>query len=231
MYFSSIFGFLSSFEPYTKMATSAFGMITNYRQNKKIESVEKDVSKIKDVLGLKETNLSDDELKIISLFIMKSEEFNRSINLVTMEYDDFVNISVENSIDDILMYLESYNFLNVERFISGESHYKLKYEVFINSDLLQKVFNDSMTYSELFRMVVNFMFDNYRRDNILDTHKILEELTLNNFLLNPILFHLDNIGVIKLIRTFGKNDLIADSFSLDKPKLFELYKKLNESGE
>ena len=56
---------------------------------------------------------------------------------------------------------------------------------------------------------------------------MIEELTLNSFLVNPILYHLDLIGIIKLNKTLGDVDIIAKHFLLDKPKLYELHRELN----
>lgn len=202
MKYSPIFNFLESLEPYTKVASTAYGMLVNYRQNKKIESVENDVQNIKDILGLNEVILSDNELKIISIFI-------------------------EEDIDDLLISLESYDFFDVQKCLSNNSDYRLKYEIFINSNLLQNIFNKAMTYSELFKLSVNFIYDNYRKEDILYTNKLIEEISLNNFLINPILYHLDLIGVIKLSKIMPKPYLIADESILNKANLMKLHRSLN----
>lgn len=231
MNFTSIFSFLEEFEPFTKSASTVWGMITNYRQNKKIESVENDVSKIKTVLGLKEKKLTDDELKIISLFIKRGEERNYSTHLIPIDYSEFNELNITDDLDDLLLTLESYRFLDVERFISGESHYRLNFITYINSNLIQSIFSESITYSELFRLVVNHIYENHRKEDIIYTHKLIEELSLNNFLLNPILYHLDLIDVIEMSKTLGNVDVIVTHSILRKPKLYELYRELNEDEE
>ena len=227
MNFSAIFSFLEPLDPYSKVATTVYGMLANYRQNKKIESVEEDISKIKAVLGLDEINLSDNELKVSALFIKKSEQSNDATGSISIAYVEFVKLDLNEDIDDVLMYMESYGFLDVNTCMSGESFYKLNYTIFMNSNLLHNIFNQSMTYSELFRLVVDHIYNNYRRENAVQTNQLIEELSLNGFLLNPILYHLDQLGVIDLIHTNGYVDLIARDSMIRKPKLFEVYKELN----
>lgn len=228
MIYTSIFSFLEPLEPYGKVASAIFGMVTNYRQNKKIESVENDVSKIKTILGLKEKKLTDDELIIISLFIKISEEKNHSTDLISISYSEFNDLDIRIDLDDLLLTLESYGFLDVRSFISGESIYSLNYNIYINSNLIQSIFSESITYSELFRLVVNHIYENHRKEDIMKTYQLIEELTLNNFILNPILYHLNSIGVIEMSKTYGNVEIITNHFLLKKPKLFELYRKLNE---
>lgn len=83
---SSIFSFLGESEPTIKSATTVYGIIKNYQRDKKIESVEKDVSKIKSILGLKEINLTEDELKVVSLFINKSMKSTDSIDSIYLSH-------------------------------------------------------------------------------------------------------------------------------------------------
>ncbi len=227
MFFTQIFSFLEPFEPYTKAVSSALGMITNYRQNKKIESVENDISKIKSILGLKEVKLNENELKVVSMFIEQSEKTNHSIDNTYMHYSKLQELELEDDLDDVLLSLESYGFFNVRRTLSSSSHYVLNYKIFINSNLIQSIFNESVTYSELFRLVVNHIYEHHRRDTVIYTYKLMEEITFNNSLLNPILYHLDFIGVIKLNRALGDVDIVAKHFLLDKPKLYELHRELN----
>ena len=52
---------------------------------------------------------------------------------------------------------------------------------------------------------------------------------LNQFLINPILYHLNLIGVIKFGMEMRKSDLITPYFYIDKPKLYELYRGLNKN--
>lgn len=228
MNFSPIFSFLESLEPYTKTATTALSVISNYRRDKKIELLEEDVKKIKDILGLSEISLSDDELKIISIFIEEAEKRNYTIDGVYIKYNEFKKLDVSEDLDDLLISLESYNFFNVQKFLNNDSNYSLKYEIIINSNLLQKMFNDSLTYSELFKLVVNFIYENYRKEDILYTNKLMEEISLNNFLINPILYHLDLIGVVNLSKTLGNPEIIATHSILNKPNLMTLYRTLNQ---
>lgn len=231
MFFTPIFSFLEKFEPYTKAVSSALGMITNYRQNKKIESVENDISKIKSILGLKEVKLNENELKVLSLFIKKAEEKDYATHLISIDYSEFNELDISGDLDDVLITLESYRFLDVQRFLNGGAHYKLNFITYINSNLIQSIFSESITYSELFRLVVNYIYENHRKEDIIYTNQLIEELTLNIFLLNPILYHLDLIGVIKLSKTLGNTKIVASHSLLIKPKLYELYRELNEDEE
>lgn len=228
---SSIFSFLGESEPTIKSATTVYGIIKNYQRDKKIESVEKDVSKIKSILGLKEINLTEDELKVVSLFINKSMKSTDSIDSIYLSHAYLKKLQLVDDIDDILLNLESYKFINVKLITSDSSLYNLKYEIFISSNLIKSIFSNSITYSELFRLVVNHIYENHRKEDIIYTKQLIEELTLSDFLLNPILYHLNSIDVIEIKQTYPSTNLIANYSLLIKSNLYKLYRELNEDKE
>ena len=121
MNFTSIFSFLEQFEPYTKVASTVYGMVVNYRQNKKIESVENDVLEIKSILGLKEISLTNNELKVISTFIDNSIKLDKSVDLMALSMSSFKKLDIDEDIEDIFINLQSYGFIVENKIISKGS--------------------------------------------------------------------------------------------------------------
>ena len=148
-------------------------------------------------------------MKIISLFIQKAEEKGCATNSILIDYAELAVLDISKDLDDLLLTLESHRFLKVTPFIGGGSSYQLSFIAYINSNLIQSIFSESITYAELFKMVVNYIYEHYRKDDILVTSRLAEELSLDSFLLNPILYHLDRIGVIQMSKTSGNPDAIT----------------------
>ncbi|RLA83234.1 MAG: hypothetical protein DRG78_05005 [Epsilonproteobacteria bacterium] len=104
--------------------------------------------------------------------------------------------------------------------------YNLKYEVFYQSNLIEQMFNKSMTYFDITVQVINYLNDNYQDNDSITMKILLNDLTLNTLLLNPILYKLNQYEAIQFSPVVPNKDFIVKSITIKKPKLLK-FKRLN----
>jgi len=215
-------------ESYFKTASAVLGFIKNYKQDTSIEQLENEIKNIKSILELDNIKLNDIELSIVNLFINKSVEKYQAIDRISIE-DTFFNSSLKYDTDDILKsleILESYNFIERNSYFNPKIYYlyNLKYDIFFKSNLIEEIFKKSLTYIDITNMVLNYLIKNYKNNEGVKMETILNDLTLDTLLLNPILYRLNKYKAIKFSKIMPSNDLVVHYLFVNRPKLLSFKK-------
>jgi len=223
---------MAEYEPYIKSITTVAGVIQNYKQDTKIEILENEIIHIKKLLDIEVFLLNDNELKIINIFITQALLQNQSIDRVPIDRNTIFNLLEldKDTIINSLEFLKSHDFIKRDiddEEIGDHPLYKLNYEVFYQSDLIEQMFNKSMTYFDITVKVINYLNDNYQDNDSITMKTLLNDLTLNTLLLNPILYKLNQYEAIQFSPVITKEDFIVKSFTIKKPKLLK-FKRLNK---
>lgn len=226
-----IFELISENEPFVKSLSSIYGIVKNYQRDKKIELNSKELAYIKNILRLSTYELTEIQMKIIDVFLIKSEQSNENLNRISLTYDDINEKYLINELDfqKNILELESENFINTEKFIDNSKEYQLNYNIFIESNLIYNLFNKSICYYEILNIVVDLLFQIEDEENIIEinVNKFMQQNSLNYLFMNPIIYHLANLDIIEYDTSLTQNILINENFYIkDKSNLLKLKKQL-----
>lgn len=226
-----IFELISENEPFVKSLSFIYGIVKNYQRDKKIELNSKELAYIKNILRLSTYELTEIQMKIIDVFLIKSEQSNENLNRISLTYDDINEKYLINELDfqKNILELESENFINTEKFIDNSKEYQLNYNIFIESNLIYNLFNKSICYYEILNMVVDLLFQIEDEENIIEinVNKFMQQNSLNYLFMNPIIYHLANLDIIEYDTSLTQNILIDENFYIkDKSNLLKLKKQL-----
>jgi hypothetical protein len=223
-----IFRFIAQNEPLVQAISTTYSVAKNYQRDKKISLHDEEIKYIKSVLGLTTYELTDNQLKIIDIFLVKSEEENKNLNRIEAYFNELkekININ-EQELNNELQELESENFIAVN---SDFKEYKLSYDIFINSDLVYKLYKKSTDYYVILNMVIDFLLEinansKYTQVNV---EKFIEKNSLNYFFMNPIMYHLKKNEIIEYEESLQPKILLDSYFYFEgNAKLLKLKKLL-----
>ena len=200
------------------------GVISNYRQNKSINKNAKEIQQIKNKLGLSQIEIRNKDMFLIKFFIDEVVKSNQTLeNIFLTEEEIFNKLDNVNKseLSESLLELDSFGFFDKDYILSVGNRYSLKYSLFYTSNYIEKISEGSCSYLELFVTVTNYLEKNSSNNIDVNVQDIIEKLPINEFLLNPILYHLNELGVVKLSKVIGKckTELIAYDFKVDISKL------------
>lgn len=216
---------LSIFEPLSFTIKHLYESFTD----DEIAHLTKEVEKIKSYLGLSKVHLNSNEERFIRLFLEKSYKMNRAIKYISIDYKDlFESLNIDkNSFEDILMNLESYDFIRQTKLIGGEGFIELEYPIFWNSNLLEIESGNSISFEHILVIVTKYLFDEHRHSKgVISSETIMKSTSLNEFLLNPILAYYEEYQIVNPLHTMGDVSIIYNAFILNKASLTKLNRKI-----
>lgn len=226
---NDIFQFLAQNKPLLEALGTIYGIVKNYQRDKNLASHDKELLYIKNVLGLTTYELTDNQLKIIDIFLDKSAKYNHTINWIDIDFDELkekTNIN-QQELESELQELESESFITINR---NYEEYKLSYDIFLDSDLIYKLSDKSTDYYMILRMVIDILLqiDDKGRITEINVEKFMEEHSLNHFFINPLMYHLKKLDIIEYEESLQPSCLLDTYFYFEgKAKLLKLNKQLS----
>jgi len=221
---------VASYEPIMKSLLTGYGIVKNYQRDKKLEYHDKELALIKEKLGLNTYSISDDELKVINTFLIQSEQIDRNLKLVDINFENLKKETnfKEERLKEILLNLESEEFINITR-IPNSKEYKLNYSIFYKSNLIEKMYSNSISYFDILNIIIDKLLntDSDSSDMLIYVDKFIEKHSLNSFLINPIIVHFELLNIIKESHLeTGSCILVKSYICIDKAKLIKYNKQL-----
>ena len=208
------------------------GIVKTLFDNAESNKAQKEIELIKQKLGLVKVQLKNVEFTFLQIFTEKSIQECTSFEYLSIDYDEVFNILEidKNSFKDILMSLESYGFIcHKSQGMGYNGIIKVSSKVFWNSNLLEKISDNSFSFESWLKVTTEFLYENYRySEEPIRIKQFIKEGNASEFLINPIMsFYLEN-NIIKIICQPGSNSAtICSDFQVVSSELYKLYHNID----
>lgn len=215
------------FESISESLIAPYGIFKNYQRDKKLELHDKEITYIKEILGLSTYVLNDNELKIINVFLTQSEVEELNLDCVRFTLEQLIEKTNLNQelIKTALLQLESEEFIET----TNNMYFQLDYSIFIKADLISKIFLGATNYYIILNCVVDSLINiqNNNKHMQVNVNEFISEHNLNYLLINPILLHLKYENIIEYDTLYIQTILLTNSFFItNQAKLLNFKKQL-----
>jgi hypothetical protein len=215
------------FESILEKLITPYGIFKNYQRDKKLELHDKEITYIKEIIGLSTYELNDNELKIINVFLTQSEVEELNLDCIRFTLKQLIEKTNLNQelIQSTLLNIESEEFVKVK----NGMYFKLDYSVFIKSDLISKIFSGATNYYIMLNYIVDSLINIQNNNKYIQVNvkEYISEHNLNYFFVNPILLHLKYENIIEYDTLYIQTILLTNSFFItNQAKLLKFKKQL-----
>lgn len=220
-----LFKFLAGMNP---ISNAIVNLVDDYKNEEQFSKINEELNLIKQRLGILPYLLNTDEIKLIDVFLAFSEECKKPLYLAPLTINDLMAKTgfLGEKIKRLIETLENENF--IKRGDAWTPDFQLEYSIFYKSDLITQLSSQAVNYYDILDLVIKYLRDekNIEDKYNISIEKIMKDVTLNHFLINPILWHLQEEEIISYEKQLPPSHLITNYFSLNRGKLDKFSKRL-----
>lgn len=220
-----LFKLLAGMHP---MTNAIANFVDDYKNEGQFAEISQELNLIKQHLGILPYLLNEDEIKLIDVFLAYSEECGMPLYLTPLTIDDLIAKTdfIDEKVRIFIEKLENESF--IKRGDTWTPDFTLEYSIFYKSNLISQLFSKAANYDAILDLVMKYLMDekNIEDKYNISVEKIMNEVTLNHFFINPILCHLKEEGVISYDKQLPPTHSITNYFSLNREKLDKFSKRL-----
>lgn len=209
-----LFKLLAGMHPITNAIAN---FVDDYKNEGQFAEISQELNLIKQHLGILPYLLNEDEIKLIDVFLAYSEKYKMPLYLTPLTIDDLIAKTdfVDEQVSIFIEKLENESF--IKRGDTWTPDFTLEYSIFYKSDLISQLFSKAANYDAILDLVIKYLMDekNIEDKYNISVEKIMKDLPLDHFLINPILWHLQEEEIISYDKQLPPSYLVTNYFSLN----------------